>query len=673
MKFSTQWLTNYVDIKVPVAKLAEQLTSIGFEVESVAGDIIEIAVPPNRGDCLSIVGIAREIAVVNDASLIELNFSKVATKITDELQITVDAPEICPQYYGRILRNINPLAKTPEWMVKCLQDCGLNTISAVVDVTNYVMLELGQPMHAFDLDKINNNIVVRTALADEKITLLDDRQLELLTDSLVIADANVPLALAGIMGGKDSAVTTDTQNLFIECAIFSPIATRLTARKYNLITDSSYRFERHVDCNITELAMHRVTQLLVSIVGGDVAPITTYVNSERLSSNKQIILKQAKINKILGMSPDDGQVRRILSQLAMSVHSIEDGWEVSVPTFRADITRDIDLVEEIARHVGYDNIPIHALSGKLSFKAHPEAKLGVNSFKQCLVHRGYHEAICYSFIDPKLLELFFPGTQGFKLDNPISEEMSVMRSSLLPSLVCALQYNQHRQNMRVRLFEVGLRFYVHTDGELKQQKMLAGVCVGSYLPMHWSRSEHVLDFFDLKSDVESLFKLSNLEQIKFEQASHPAMHPGQCAAIMQGAEQIGSMGALHPRLAKHLDLQNAYVFELDYESLANGNIAEFCHISRHPSIRRDLALVVDIAMPAQTLLQVIKNTAGDNLQDVQIFDVYQGKNIEDNKKSIGICMVLQHASRTLVDEEVNAIMDKIIDRVKNECNAILRS
>lgn len=673
MKFSIELLRNWVNITVSTNDLVVQLTQLGLEVESVeAGHIIDLAVPPNRGDCLSIIGVARELAALNRVPMNIISMAAVAPVVKDVFPVSVQDSKACPQYLGRIIKNIHAEATTPKWMQKFLLEAGINSISAVVDITNYVMLELGVPMHAFDLQAIRKEIIVRKARAEEKLILLDKTEIILQEEDLVIADNHHPLALAGIMGGIASSVTDKTKDIFLECAYFEPVGIRLTARHHNVSTDSSYRFERSIDVNLQEKALARVTSLLQEIVNGQPGPVTSVIDNKTMPAPCHIVLRRTRIKKILSICPGDDEIFDILTRLGMECLPEVLGWKVTVPPHRQDITREIDLIEEIARFIGYQEIPALIPTGELNFKQHSESNTSEFKIKSCLKCRGYSEVITYSFIEPEFAMLFEPKLEYLKVINPISSDMAVMRPSLLPGLVKVLQYNAHRQCNRMRIFEVGLKFVVK-ERQLNQEKTLAGLYIGGIQPEHWDCTNRMHDFFDGKGDIEALRKLAGSGNFRYEPIKHQSLHPGKSAAIFRENKCIGYLGELHPKLLKALDLTiPVFVFELSFNDLLNGEVSKFCCISKFPGIRRDLAIIVDEKIIAHDIENVVKENLGDLLQDFCIFDVYCGQGVEPGKKSIGLGVVLQHPARTLVDDEIKQAMEKIIDGLKIKFNAILR-
>lgn len=677
MKFSTQWLQKLVKLNVKPAVLAEQLTFSGLEVESLEGDIIEVAVMPNRADCLGMVGIAREAATLNNIDFKAPHFEPIPAAIQDKINLQIKNSRACPKYLGRIVKGVDATKPTPQWIKDCLTNAGMDCISAIVDITNYVLIEWGQPLHAFDLSKIKDqNIVVRNASKGELLTLLDESVLKLDTESLVIADAEKPLALAGIKGGFHSGIYADTKDILIECAYFEPIGVRLSARRNGLQTDGSYRFERGIDPNMQEQVMEHVTQLILEIVGGQAGPIVTAVEPKNMPQPVELSLRTARINKILGIDVPIEQVKTILQQLGMQVNVGKNSEEllVKIPSFRTDLALEIDLVEEIARIFGFDKIPAQLPIGTLAFAQQTEAVLTEQQVMSCLINRGYNEAITYSFIDSQLVKQFVPTiNEEWLVTNPIASDMNLMRPSLLPGLVVALQYNQNRQQPRVRLFEIGLRF-VGDEKHLQQIKTIAGVCCGNYYTENWASHAREVDFYDLKADIESLFtQAHNLSKLEFKAAKDMAMHPGQCLEVWLNGTKVGKLGALTPAIVQSLGLQSAvYMFELDYAAVVNGNLANFKSFSKYPAVRRDLALLVDQDLSAAELKATIKKEAGALLTEVVIFDVYQGKGVPAGKKSIGLGLTLQDPERTLTEQEVNDLFAKILAAVQREFEGALR-
>lgn len=635
---------------------------------------IEIGLTPNRGDCLSLAGLAREVGAIYGAQVAPVSIAPVAAVHDEVRPVEVLAPKACPRYLGRVIRNVDLSKPTPLWMVERLRRSDVRSIDAAVDITNYVMLELGQPMHAFDLAEINGGIRVRMAEEGEKLVLLDGQEVSLRADTLVIADHNRALAIAGVMGGEHSGVSGKTRDLFLESAFFDTISVAGKARSYGLHTDSSHRFERGVDSQLARNAMERATALLLEIVGGEAGPIIEVASAADLPSVAPITLRAERISQMLSMDMDGAEVERLLTALGLGVTAQGAGqWQVSVPSHRFDISLEVDLIEELGRLYGYNRLPVRYPQARLAPQAKAEARAELPALRRLLVARGYQEAITYSFIDPKLFELFNPGVAPLQLANPISADMAAMRSSLWPGLVKALEHNLNRQQSRVRLFESGLRFVGQLEG-LQQEAMLAGVISGSRLPEGWANGRESVDFYDLKADVEALLGYAGAAAaFSFVPGEHPALHPGQTARIEREGRLVGFMGALHPELAKTLGLdQPVFLFELVLAEVATGRMPAFSELSRFPEVRRDLALLVDREQPAEAVLATIREAAGEWLTDLKLFDVYHGKGIDPHRKSLAVGLTWQHPSRTLNDDEVSTTTQNIITSLEERFNATLR-
>lgn len=636
--------------------------------------IIELGLTPNRGDCLSMSGLAREVGALYDAPVTRPQVAAVAPAHDEVRPVEVSAPAACPRYLGRVIRNVDLSKPTPLWMVERLRRAEVRSIDAAVDITNYVMLELGQPMHAFDLAEINGGIRVRMAEEGEKLVLLDGQEVTLRPETLVIADHTRALAIAGVMGGEHSGVSAKTRDLFLEAAFFDTIAVAGKARSYGLHTDSSHRFERGVDFQLAREAMERATGLLLDIVGGEAGPIIEAASQEHLPQVAPVTLRAERIAQMLGMEMDAAEVERLLTALDLKVTADGAGqWRVEVPSHRFDISLEVDLIEELGRLYGYNRLPVRYPQARLAPTARSEAAVELPALRRLLVARGYHEAITYSFIDPKLFELFNPGVKPLMLANPISADMAAMRSSLWPGLVSALQHNLNRQQSRVRLFESGLRFVGQLEG-LKQEPMLAGVLCGSRLPEGWANGRDAVDFYDAKADVEAVLGAAGaLDAFSFVPGEHPALHPGQTAKIEREGRLVGYLGALHPELAKALDLdQPVYLFELVLAEVKQGKLPKFSELSRFPEVRRDLALLVDREVPAEAVLATIREAAGEWMTDLRLFDVYHGKGIDPLRKSLAVGLTWQHPSRTLTDDEVNNTTQNIVTSLEDRFNATLR-
>ncbi|HEC58545.1 MAG TPA: phenylalanine--tRNA ligase subunit beta [Methylophaga sp.] len=635
---------------------------------------IDVDLTPNRSDCLGIAGIAREVGVLTGCDLTNWPKEAVIEQSSKQLEVKVEAPGACPRYVGRVIENINVKATTPTWMQEKLRRSGVRSISPVVDITNYVMLELGQPMHAFDLKALNGAIKVRMAKQGEKLTLLDGQEVTVSETSLVIADDASPLALAGIMGGKSSSVTDATKHLFLEAAFFNPLAIAGRAREYGLHTDSSHRFERGVDPELPKLAIERATTLLLEIVGGQAGPITEVVSQSELPQARVITLRAKRIKRVLGIDIAPAQVEDQLTRLGLTVVANDEGWQVTAPSFRFDIAIEVDLIEELGRLYGYDKLPKTRPQGTVLSADISEHTLATQRLQALLVDRGYQEAITYSFVDPTLQQhLAIEGEQAIALANPISADLSVMRTSLWPGLIQAMVRNLNRQHERVRLFEVG-RVFTGTSDNVEQHRHIGGVLCGSRYAEQWSEKQRPVDFFDAKADVEALLDLGNEDNIHFVAEAHPALHPGQSARIYKNEQAIGWIGALHPRLNKPLDIDcRVYAFELTLSSVLAAKVPSFTPLSRFPALRRDLALVVDAKTTAGEIEHCLNDIESDILVSIQLFDVYSGAGIEQGKKSIAVAFQLQHAERTLTDEDVDVLMQTVTQKLEQHVGATIRS
>ncbi|MBJ7220662.1 MULTISPECIES: phenylalanine--tRNA ligase subunit beta [unclassified Brenneria] len=637
---------------------------------------IDISVTPNRADCLGIIGVARDVAVLNQLPLTEPDIQPVAATIEDRFPIQVEASQACPRYLGRVVKDINVKAATPLWMREKLRRCGIRTIDPVVDVTNYVLLELGQPMHAFDLDRLEGGIVVRMAQDNETLTLLDGNEVTLNADTLVIADKQKALALGGIFGGEHSGVNEETRNVLLECAYFNPLSITGRARRYGLHTDASHRYERGVDPALQFKAMERATALLIDICGGSAGPVVNVTSEADLPARATITLRREKLDRLLGHHIADDQVDDILRRLGCKVTKTDAGWQAAAPSWRFDMEIEEDLVEEVARLYGYNNIPNIATQAPLKMTSHREASLPLKRVKTLLVDRGYQEAITYSFVDPKIQALVHPGEEALMLPSPISAEMSAMRLSLWSGLLSAVVYNQNRQQNRLRLFESGLRFVPDSGADLgiRQDVMLAGVITGSRYEEHWDLARQAVDFYDLKGDLEAILALTGkLSAVEFRAEGNPALHPGQSAAIYLCGERIGFIGVIHPELERKLDLNGrTVVFELLWNKVADRVLPDASNISRFPANRRDIAVVVAENVPAGDILAECKKVGANQLVGVNLFDVYRGKGVAEGYKSLAISLILQDTSRTLAEEEIAATVAQCVAALKQRFQASLR-
>ncbi len=635
-------------------------------------NIIELGLTPNRADCLSVEGVAREVAVLNDLSFQTGDFTRIAAAHQQTLDVKVDAPDACPVYLGRLIKNINPAAVTPLWMQERLRRCGIRSLSPVVDITNYVLIELGQPMHAFDVDKLVAPIVVRASKAGETLALLNDQTIELDGSALVIADQQQALALAGVMGGKASAVFGETRDIFLECAFFTPIQVAGKARQFGLHTDSSHRFERGVDFNLQRRAIERATQLILDIADGSPGPVNEVISAAALPSRLPVKLRSQRIEKVLGIQFSDEQVQALFKGLGMQVSQHSDSWDITPPGFRFDIAIEEDLLEEIGRVYGYNNLPSSSLLMRSELGKAPEALLPLARLQDCLVDRGYQEAITYSFVDEAMQNAVAPGQEFIRIKNPISSELAVMRTTLWCGLLNVALYNINRQQSRVRLFEAGLRF-CYVDGHIQQQKMLSGLALGNVIAEQWGEKARHLDFYDVKADVEALFGLAGVA-CDFQSFQHPALHPGQTAQIKSNSgEIIGLLGMLHPTLEKQLGFDcPVFLFELDQDAVLQRKVPKFSPLSKFPSVRRDMALLVDEAVSADAITRAINDCQEAAIREVSIFDIYRGQGVVEGYKSVALSLVLQDFAQTLTDTEIDAIFRKVLDTLAAKLNAKLR-
>ncbi len=641
---------------------------------------IDVDLTANRGDCLGLKGLAREVGVLNSLEVTEPTITVAVPTIDDAISINIDANEACPRYLGRVIKGINPNATTPLWMVEKLRRCGTRSIDPVVDVTNYILLELGHPMHAFDLAKLEGGINVRFANNDEKLTLLDENEVTLKEGTLVIADENKALAMAGIFGGLESGVTSNTTDIFLESAFFAPLAILGKARQYGLHTDASHRYERGIDPTLQHDAIERATELLLAIVGGQAGPVVEAKSDADIPQTKDVSLRRKMLDSRIGHHIEDEQVSEILTRLGFTVNTTGEAeakvWQVVVPAYRFDIKIEVDLIEEVARIFGYNNIPNIAPKATLKMCEQKEANLSLSSLKQALVNRDYQEAITYSFVDPKVQALLHPEQEVMTLPHPISSEMSVMRLSLWTGLLQSMVYNQNRQQGRVRLFETGLRFVPDENAEngVRQENMIAGVISGQRVDEHWSMEKAATDYYDIKGDVEALLALTcDAQGYEFSKAEVDALHPGQTAKITKNGVFVGCVGTLHPELERKLGLNGrTLIFELLLSEVLVQKIPEATDISRFPANRRDLAIVVKEDVDAKKVLQLIEKVGGNYLIDLNLFDVYQGQGIDDGFKSLAIALVLQDTSKTLEEKDITDVIDRVVATLKTELNASLR-
>lgn len=647
------------------------------EYLSLNDSIIEVDLTPNRGDCLSVKGLARDVAVLNSIDVNTPSIDPVSPTIDETRDIVLSAPDACPKYVGRVIRSVNISAPSPLWLKEKLRRSGIRSIDAVVDVTNFILLELGQPMHAFDHAKLSGSIRVRMANDAEPLVVLGGQQVKLTPNTLVISDDSGAIAMAGIMGGEATAVSSSTSDLFLEAAFFQPIAIAGRARSYGLHTDSSHRFERGVDYAGANDAIERATRLLLDIVGGEAGPVIHVENQDAMPKQKHVFLSRSRILSCLGLVIDDSHVLAIMKRLGLSLsNETPEGWSFLIPSYRFDIAIEADLLEELARIYGYNNLPIRTLQIPAKLPVVSETLITLDVLRSHIVARDYQEVITYSFIDPKVQAVFAEGLKPVELLNPISADMSVMRTTLLPGLVGVLKNNLNRQKTRVRLFESGLRFMpspcANTD-KIKQISTFAGLIYGAREAEAWDSQKNAVDFYDLKGDIESLLDRPG-RNVEFSSCdSLTYMHPGQTATVLIEGEPVGYCGAIHPETQRALGLNKAvFVFEFDCEKIQRSTVAQCQPISKFPAVARDIALIVEKAVEVKSLKASIRAAAGENLKSLTVFDVYVGDAIGENRKSVAINLTFQNSSRTLNEVEITSSIASVVKCLEDEFNAELR-
>ena len=633
----------------------------------------ELKLTPNRADCLSLTGVAREVAAITGAQAKLVDVPGVAATIADQRAVVLDAPAACPLYFGRVLKGVNAKAPTPEWIKRRLERSGIRSISALVDVTNYVMLELGQPLHAFDNTRLEGAVHARMAKTEEKLLLLNEQTIAIDADILVIADDAKPLAMAGIMGGEESGITLETSELFLESAFFAPKAIAGRARRYGFGSDASHRFERGVDFGGTRRAIERATQLIIDICGGAAGPVIEA--KAEMPARNPVRLRTARACAVIGMVFSPEQIAGLFNGLGLPFVREGDDFLVTPPTWRFDIEIEEDLIEEIARLHGYDNIPAPAPRGNLKMMVQPEAQRPAARVRQLLVDRGYQEVVNFAFVEEAWEADFAANAAPIRLANPIASQMAVMRSTLFGGLISNLLTNLKRKQSRVRLFETGRTFHRDAQGApvegFRQSWQLAGLAYGGALPEGWGSGARKIDFYDVKGDLEALLAPA---QLRFEKLVHPALHPGRAARVLLDGRDIGCLGELHPEWIQKYDLpQAAIVFEIDFAAATEVNVPAYVEVSKFPPVIRDLAIVVDQSLALQTLLDALKGQLPALVQDVQLFDVYTGKGVPENKKSLAFRIVMQDTQRTLQDTEVDLAMQQLVSCLEQAFAAQLRA
>ncbi|MFJ1269485.1 phenylalanine--tRNA ligase subunit beta [Legionella lytica] len=655
----------------------EHEAPVGMDLREYLGlddHVFDVDLTPNRADCFSVLGIAREVAVLNKSPLLEKSISEVAPSIDDLLSVKLQNPEACARYCGRIIRNISPHATTPVWMGERLRRAGVRSLHPVVDIMNYVMLELGQPMHAFDLSTINGEINVRFSNVNEQLELLDGQELKFNESVLVIADQEKPLAMAGVMGGAHSAVQEHTTDVFLESAFFNPITIAGVARKFGLFSDSSQRFERGVDPYLQRKALERATELVLAIVGGKAGHVIEANNSAHIPATVSFSFDTDKVKRLTGLNISREEMKSLLQGIGITIDN-EQGtvFEVTAPSHRFDIQQDVDLVEEIIRLYGYDNLKAEPMQASVQAGTTCANEEIATRVARWFSGNGYNETISYSFVDPQLQEELYPQCQTMQLLNPISSELSQMRVGMWPGLIASMIHNVHRQQQSVKFFEVGVVFDIKQQ-QLTERPCVAGLMMGSFGELNWSETSRTFDFFDLKGDLQSLFAALKLNRVEFIAASHSALHPGQSAEILVNGVFAGWIGALHPRLLDALDLQDdVFLFELNLDALTGHDAPRYRPISKYPQIRRDLSFLVDKQISVMKIESAIRAVSNENwLKAFDVFDVYTGQGIPEGKKSLAVAMTLQDDGRTLVDAEINSLISAIIKALENEFSIILR-
>ncbi len=650
---------------------------LGEEIYSNLGlddSVIDIDLTPNRSDCLSMYGVAREVSALLDSVLELPQDVKVENTIGSTFPISISAQEQCPRYVGRIIEGVKTNLTSPMWMQERLRRAGIRSINAIIDITNYVMIEMGQPMHAFDVNKLHKGIEVRMAHPAESLVLLDGQEINLTSDELVIADQNSAVALAGVMGGNSSAVDDHTKDIFLESAFFTPEAILGKARRYGLHTDSSHRFERGVDPGLCIHAMERATQLIIEVAGGNAGPAICEENISALPKPEKINILQEKVEALLGVDVSTQQIEDIMQRLQCSVDTKGTSLTIIPPSHRFDLKIDVDIIEEVARVIGYENMPASVKA--ISVNPCGLQKNVLQEMKSYLSHAGFHEIISFSFVDQTTENCMREVSSSKVLANPISQELAVMRNSLWPGLLKTAQYNLHRQQSRIRIFEYGLRF-LNEKNNLQQLPAIAGLLAGPVLPEHWDSVAAEVDFYDLKGEVIRLLEIAGLteNEIIIKTVSDNALHPGQAASVLINEEVIGRFGKLHPRIQSELDLDiSIYLFEINLTQLLNCDRNEvFTPLSKYPSIRRDITLIVDKDITSEEIRSNIEQMEIDCLQKVIIFSVYTGEGISELKKSISLGLILQEFSRTLTDKEIEKTISTIISQLKNKVGAEIRS
>ena len=638
---------------------------------SLPDHVVEVDLTPNRGDCLSITGLARELGVLSQTTVRTVDCEAVDPESDETHDVHLSAPEGCPCYVGRVIEHVDVTKPTPMWMVERLRRSGIRSIDAIVDITNYVMLELGQPMHAFDRDQLVGEIDVRMAHPGEQLVLLDGKTLTLSDDVLVIADQEKALALAGIMGGEHSGISERTTTVFLESAYFDPITIAGKARRYGLHTDASARFERGVDWQLAERACQRATALILDICGGVPGPVMITDNEQALPTLQVVTLTHARIKQQLKIELASETIQQMLQALGFDVDVTSDGFRCVAPSWRFDIAIEQDLIEEIARIYGYNNLPTSLPAQALTMAAVPEAETPLMRLKHYLVDQDVQEAVTYSFVDPAMQALLGDGVQGVRLANPIVSNLAEMRRSLMPGLVEAVRHNVNRQAPLVRVFETG-QCFVSSGDQLDQSERLGIALYGQQAPLHFS-GDRLVDFFDLKGIVDGLGMVNGGGSLSWSSGEHPALAPGQTARVSMNGQSIGIVGRLHPRLARELDLPKPlFLADLNLSPLLSGQVTAFKAISRYPRVLRDLAVVVDDSIAWQQIVDAVESLGDSRIQSVELFDVYRGTGVPEGCQSLALSLSLQDPEKTLDDVAIQEMVDQVVRTLGEQTGAELR-
>ncbi len=655
----------------PFLKLGENLRT-ALDLDDVA---LEVNATPNRGDCMSVFGIARDYAAAQERRYLTAHAYPVAPSGTASFPVALDAPAACPIFASRVIRGVKQGAVSPEWLRERLRRVGINSISPIVDVTNYVMMDLGQPMHAYDLALLNGGIRVRQAGQGERLTLLDDKEYTLDPDCLVIADGRSAIGLAGIMGGRHTAIGGSTRDVLLESAHFAPGALAGRARRLGLFTDAAQRFERGVDPTLPPIALERATALLLDIVGGEAGPVQVTRAGGAAEVPAWVSLRRTRLDKLLGATVPDDEVRAVLTAVSDRVEPLHTGWRVRRPPHRFDIAIEEDLIEEVARLRGFDRIgESHAVAPQVAGES-TESRVSNDRLLCAMADRGFREVITYSFVDPVLQQQLFPGTPSLALSNPISADLADMRVSLWVGLLQSCRENLRRQQTRVRLFEIGKTFQVGEQaGELREIEALAGIATGARWPEQWGSAREALDFYDVKAEVEGVLALTgDVSSLRFEADTLSCLRPGRTARIYQGSTAVGWLGELHPQISRAVNMSNgAILFELDIELAFASKPLQFRRFSKFPSVRRDLAIVVDENLPLAVLRENVSVSASGLLHELRVFDVYRGPGVESGRKSIALGLILQDSSRTLTDVDADTVVAAVVARLRDELSATIR-